>query len=421
MRKLPQGLPNSATIKPQPRQPRTIQRREYSIITALFGGGVEPATADPITVVRASEVRGHLRFWWRATRGGHYRSLNDMRDAEDAIWGTAATPDGKVGQSAVWVEVEVLERGEEDTPYEVIRGKPKPRDGSAIPDYVAFPLQPTDKEIKDHRGSPPLRSVFTGVTFQILINYRATVRIANEDIPTKPEVEAALWAWETFGGIGARTRRGFGALRLKRVNGQSVQLPTTQTVRKELERLLRTHVVAGTWPDNVPHLQRDISDSWFVLKGSNNPFKVWRTLSDKLKMFRQQRRNKWPELNAIRRKVGDDPREPHHEREIDKAPRAAFGLPIVFHMPETEDQTLQIDENQDRFASPLILKPIACSDNTAIGLALILQGTEVPDELQLKGANEQIKRKLTQPEAKQIPVLKGETDVLKAFLRFLQS
>jgi CRISPR-associated protein Cmr1 len=432
MRKLPQGLPDNiddlkAQLEAQSQKSRITQVREYRIITALFGGGVEPNHADPITVVRATEVRGHLRFWWRATRGGQYATPAELQVAEAAIWGAAATPDDKVGQSAVWVEVISSNGGTtevtKDKPFHIViagnKKDVKPRPGSKVPPYVAFPLQPTREEAKKLR-SDDLLDTLLGVSFTIKITY-----------PSKwqKDVEAALWAWETFGGIGARTRRGFGALSLERVDGQPVQLPTTQTVRKELERLLRTHVVEGTWPEKVPHLRRDISDSWFVLKKSSDPYEVWKTLSGKLKKFRQQRpdgHSDWPEPNAIRRKAGVSARGPHAARKIDAAPRGSFGLPIVFHMAHDSglDQTLQIDDKQDRFASPLILKPIACGrerdNDRAIGLALILHGTEVPDGLYLKGVDQPITRTLTIDEAKRISVLNGETDVLKAFLRFLQ-
>ena len=48
------------------------QIREYQLITPLYGGGVTPGEFDPLTPVRGSEIRGHLRFWWRATRGGQF-------------------------------------------------------------------------------------------------------------------------------------------------------------------------------------------------------------------------------------------------------------------------------------------------------------------------------------------------------------
>ena len=33
--------------------------RTYTLLTPLFGGGVEPREADPVSVVRATAVRGH--------------------------------------------------------------------------------------------------------------------------------------------------------------------------------------------------------------------------------------------------------------------------------------------------------------------------------------------------------------------------
>ena len=44
--------------------------REYKLITPLLGGGAKVKYPDSQTVVRASQIRGMLRFWWRAMRGG---------------------------------------------------------------------------------------------------------------------------------------------------------------------------------------------------------------------------------------------------------------------------------------------------------------------------------------------------------------
>jgi len=90
---------------------RITQVRRYKLITPLFGGGVEPNQADPITVVRGTEIRGQLRFWWRATRGGQFKgNLKAMRQREEEIWGSAAAKN-KPGPSEVIVNVEVLNRG----------------------------------------------------------------------------------------------------------------------------------------------------------------------------------------------------------------------------------------------------------------------------------------------------------------------
>ncbi|MEA2007957.1 MAG: type III-B CRISPR module RAMP protein Cmr1, partial [Chloroflexota bacterium] len=62
--------------------------RRYKLITPLYGGGVGDNEADPVTVVRGTEIRGHLRFWWRATQGGRYSTIDEMRKAEGKIWGS---------------------------------------------------------------------------------------------------------------------------------------------------------------------------------------------------------------------------------------------------------------------------------------------------------------------------------------------
>lgn len=323
----------------------------------------------------------------------------------------------------MWVEVTPLARG---TVFEVewkkggktISSKEVGNPNSPY-SYVAFPLN-------ENKGT-----VLKDVSFQLQISFAAQHR---EDI------EAALWAWETFGGLGARTRRGFGALRLVRVDGQPYNdLPPSnlEQARKWLQAKLQQHVVEGTWPDNVPHLQRRVQNTWLRIKHQHaQAEQVWLNLINALKKFRQSRCDKegkrsdyghsdWPEANAIRRKVRVPARGPHAQRQIDAAPRGAFGLPIVFHFKDVgdpDDTTLQIDAKNDRFASPLILKPMACRGG-AVGLAVVLQGSHVPSDLVLKKSNSDqthsITRQITQQEATRIPPLHGNPDVLHAFLETL--
>jgi CRISPR/Cas system CMR-associated protein Cmr1 (group 7 of RAMP superfamily) len=83
-------------------------------------------------------------------------------------------------------------------------------------------------------------------------------------------------------------------------------------------------------------------------------------------------------------------------------------------------------EKADRFASPLILRPFLCSDNKAVGLALLLEGSRVDaDNLVLveqdKDKKEHpVKATITRDEARNIEVLHGETDVLQAFMNILK-
>jgi CRISPR-associated protein Cmr1 len=157
-------------------------------------------------------------------------------------------------------------------------------------------------------------------------------------------------------------------------------------------------------------------------------------LIKKLKSFRQDRQpsrdprhpglSNWPEPDAIRRRfTGLKPTHPPRHA-VTKFPRAQFGLPIVFHFKDHGDPpptTLQ-GPNSGRFASPLLLRPICCSDG-AVGMGLILQGTKLPNPLELHGApaGSPIVTRLDAVDVVSIPVLQGETNVLHAFLKTLNT
>lgn len=62
------------------------------MITPIFGGGTEAGVNDPMTLIRPSSIRGHLRFWWRATRGANCTTVDELRQREGEIWGTTDNP-----------------------------------------------------------------------------------------------------------------------------------------------------------------------------------------------------------------------------------------------------------------------------------------------------------------------------------------
>lgn len=467
MRKQPGSPP--PPVPDTPPQPVTVikQVREYQLITPLYGGGVKPTEADPLTVVRATEIRGHLRFWWRACRGGQYGNLADMKKEEDAIWGKAHKKDDPIvpQEQVIQIIVEPINQNanEEIEPFKIEqndRGQNQSRYDrrTRIPAYAAFPLQHSEEEIR--QATPPSKKVCTNVNFRLTISFPAN---------RGGDVAAALWAWETFGGIGARTRRGFGALRCTNVqeNGQALEIDLPQANREQTQRWigekLTTYVVDGVWAPSVPHLKNQ-GAAFKVVSSSNandDRWVVWNDLIDRLKSFRQRRqpsanpanpnpgRSEWPEPSEIRRQT--DQSLPAHRNPsipdppIHKFPRAAFGLPIIFQFKDRDKYNNPDNPNRDprqtvlqlktseRLASPLILKPLACKDGAYIGLAVILAGTEI-DENQLilktrKGKKEEWPVKTTFAPGESLVVgeddsgvpisIDSTTNTLQAFLRYL--
>jgi CRISPR-associated protein Cmr1 len=389
-------------VKPKAYQERITQVRRYRLITPLFGGGVKPKEADPIKTIRETGIRGQLRFWWRATRGKG--TLAEMKRREDALWGSA----GASGSVASLVSIAVKD---------VNRGSSIPPNESSIPKYAAFPLEPSDN---------------------LRVSIEFTLEISFPKVPQfhQTDAEAALWAWETFGGVGGRTRRGFGALQLLVVDGVQVEPLKADDAAQKIREKLTEVCLVGSWTGNndTPHLLA--SSTIAVSKTKRDSLDAWRDLIDSLQRFRQSPRSAtkykgesdWSEPDAIRRAFGTSAlyRAPSHS--VNKFPRAQFGLPIIFKFKNDDvnagdpDKTTLEGRHHNRLASPLILRPIACADGKAVGVALILETPRTPPGgVELKGYRGPIQTDLVASDIAHIAPMNAadpsETDVLKSFLK----
>jgi CRISPR-associated protein Cmr1 len=382
---------------------RITQTRKYKLITPLFGGGVKPRENDPSKLIRETSVRGQLRFWWRAMRGTG--TIKEMKKCEDKIFGSGGE---NATQSKVLIHIKVDKDGSSEKVFDTGGNNPKALDKWKKIAYAAFALQPTNDD-------PKQKEIRVGVEFTLEISFPQNL---------KDDIEAALWAWETFGGIGGRTRRGFGALALTEIDGAKANLPKVSEIERTIKEKLAERL--SSCDTRTPHLS---SQTLF-----KTVEKAWHDAIEKLRKFRQFRRDK--ETNVEKPQGKSQWSEPHAIRAIHrnlqnegliKFPRAAFGLPIIFHFPQPKinlpDYTLNLAEYQ-RLASPLILKPIQCADG-AVALALLLdapRATELPLEV-IGGKQKDVSARLTQQEAKQLTnngltPLEGKTDVLQAFLDF---
>jgi CRISPR-associated protein Cmr1 len=163
----------------------------------------------------------------------------------------------------------------------------------------------------------------------------------------RQEIETALRWWASFGGVGARTRRGLGAVRVEGVAPVTPAEVQTQGGQLLLRPVTKTPDIA--WKSSLKRL-RDFRQE--VNVGRNPP-------SDDPN---RPGRSRWPEPDAIRRQTGRHSYGHAPTHPVTNAyPRAAFGLPIVFHFKDENKgeppQHLLVPEGADRQASPLILRP----------------------------------------------------------------
>ena len=419
-----------------------VIRVSFRVTTPLFGGGVHLGDKDhahlkepdAITPVRGATVRGQLRFWWRAAWGCRY-PLSEMREREGLIWGRAADQKSGIGPGRVSLSIEgrptlARERGIG------IRGGPEVPDGRQ---YGAFPLRP-------RTGDPGWLHTLSGelrLDLRIRPGGREEQALDEDD---REGIRRAVLAWLAFGGIGGRTRRGFGAVQQTLYRGQ----PPLGATLLELggpdpaqpEAVLR-HLQAGlTNAAQVPSLVgatmalRNLNQSSGLdaLDEGLNRLRLFRQGSGVARnpgpTPRQPKRSFWPEADAIRRIMRR--RSGKHADVLtrtDAFPRAAFGLPIIFHfkddtLGDPTDTTLK-PANAERFASPLIIRPFRNAQGRYDVLALRLGGPG-PGPVDLGGTSATgvtttlTSADLTQDLRKLNTTLGGNPDVLAAFLHFFQ-
>lgn len=160
-------------------------------VTPLFLGGANPRGAPEL---RAPSFRGALRYWLRAALGGVIgdHNLDGLRRLESAVFGST-----EFG-SPVHVRLHP------------VGGEPRSRNEKILPH-------------KEGREAGSRQAIQPGQQFELVLSmpYRG-----NEDVWAA--AIAALRLAVTFGGVGLRSRRGYGTLKIVR-STDLTQLPLSPT------------------------------------------------------------------------------------------------------------------------------------------------------------------------------------------------
>ena len=173
---------------------------ECEVITPMFLGGADGKSAE----LRAPSIKGALRFWWRAMNG--HLSLKDLHEKEAEIFGSS-----NGGRSKV-----------------IVRIKSPIQHNGTHKEY----LQPHKNQARTDAFLPNKNE-----KIQIELSLMNPVAIDKDKkyIFDMEKLKSLFILTCTLGGLGRRSRRGFGSLKINQ--GDSIKFKNLQTVDEVLIEL----------------------------------------------------------------------------------------------------------------------------------------------------------------------------------------
>lgn len=387
------------------------------VTTPLFNGGADPANEAGFRPrdeagVRGASIRGAMRFWFRALAGAYTGSDIELLAAlERRVFGGIG-PHRANSDTAV--------------PSPIILRLPEPPrlSGEREPEFlrgrhwrgIAYLLGLGLMEMKGSKPRlvRPFVSPGPEKTFDLKIRFQHDPRATAE---TQHAIEtlafASLWLASIYGGLGARTRRGFGGVRIvgaegdmpRPWNAKSIRTPDAtfcknatcvrppETVigilKPHLRELINAERKEPVESDSLadPPLHPVLSSRFSAAALAPREYGSWEETLDRagrqLRLFRANR-----PLDAQTRRKGQVKTAEWGEvihGEYSDFPLGALGLPVGFH-DKKNDYGLTVnavdassaEHDQLRRASPLWLRPVANGESWQL-FTYAFQGRFLPD------------------------------------------
>jgi CRISPR-associated protein Cmr1 len=455
--------PNPAVNAPPP-LPRLRVTLPLRLLTPIIGGGVRPMEPDRAQPVRVTALRGALRWWWRVLQATP--DVRELREHERLLFGGVArkgeAEDANV-PSLVRVDVKVTQ-----APTLVPAGVHNPaKNGRTLRPaadwniggrlgYALFPLQ-LPKEELDTPNPKKTNEVIDSLEFDLNVELdrealrqrvqaHANAAVKAAKLPGRPPdalakaetdalpaqvtkkaetlaasaIEALRW-WLHWGGVGARTRRGFGAVALRDAKIAPVEVSGGEGLVNP-EKLATLPTLPLLQAGQVRPSDRPTLFGACVLRnlyttGLGDPksphgvlvYALWemRQAPDYARdpgRDKQPGRTRWPEAELMKARLANGSYTLRHPQEVPArdrarltAPRAAFGLPIVMHFKDHGDsqaagQIIPAPQHggqvkTDRWASPVLLRPQQLPTGQLAASVLILAGAAVPTKVEIVPTN----------------------------------
>lgn len=302
--------------------------------------------------LREASIKGILRFWWRVLAIGRENSLEEVKEKEALIFGSSET-----GQSNVLLMLILPERIE---PIE--SGKILEYDSGDVAGpgarYLGYGVIEAFGSAKKKTKAgevirPCLKAPIDGVLRLLFKN-----GISEEDINS---VEAALIAMGLFGGIGARSRKGYGSfnlLELRRNEQVKFNFPEDiQDLKAKISNLFKKYEIKA-YEGRPEYTSYSTETRIDIIDTDKDPLRLLNSVGEAMQMYRS-----WGKDNRVNGKDAEKIFKDDHDlarqaigQKVHKHPRrVVFGLPHNYFFSSDREKVDVSPERQERRASPLFI------------------------------------------------------------------
>jgi len=328
------------------KEPVVITAR-YQIVTPMFIGDAEQKASG----ISASSVKGALRFWWRALNWGRIRAeilsdtaaLQHLHREESELFGSSAG-NGVAAKFTLRVDSPSKSNNKIDTPKAGVQ---------YLLGQGLFHFK--DGYLRDFLIAGSSLKIAVSIHPQSDKKYEETV---------KTQLIAALKMLGLLGGLGSRSRKGFGSLSIESldVGTESIEVPHDLNSLKTY--LINCHVKVGLPPFTAFSEKTRIDASL----RSNNPMDALNLVGEEQQRYRSYgRKGNGDEVHKVNGAEAEQNFSQDHDlvfniiRDIRHPPsiphRSVFGLPHNYFFSSTKgkaDFAPSMPERSRR-ASPLFI------------------------------------------------------------------
>jgi len=361
----------------------------FRIVTPMFLGGANPSEQAEL---RVPSIKGALRFWWRALMWGKVAGIADLRSREADLFGSS---DSNVGQSKVLLSIKtttppVLLKREEILGKHGLKSSQQNDVVGEGARYLGYGLM----EAFDGKASVGGRLMRPCLAAPCEFHLHLRVKACASDAQ-KCEIQQALKLLGLCGGLGSRSRRGFGSASLVSLKNYDELLWSAPLDLAGWEKELRMALGTLNRSEGQPEWTSFAAGHSKVVTVSGNsesPLELLASLGRDFVFFRSWGRGGKVLGRDSEKKFKDDhdlmknaakARQTHPRR-------IAFGLPHNYGKP-VDQQVEPADGDYDRRASSMLFhihQPSA--NNLPLGVLLFLPSRFLPqsrDRISVGGQN----------------------------------